>query len=107
MTLNLSARSLVVYALIILLAVGLLYGQREGNQARIREVQRISLENCESVNKVKLTLSTYINQQISRSARSLPTIDYYRRHPVELGRALANIERQRQATNKAFAPTPC
>lgn len=84
----------------VVLGVLMIYNQRAGNQARI-------YENCQAINDVKAALVTYVDQQIARSAKSLPTIDYYKRHPVELGRALANLERQRTATHEAFAPTSC
>lgn len=74
--------------------------QRTGLAAR-------QFETCEAINETKAALVLYIDQQIDRSSKSLPTIDYYKTHPVELGRALANLQRQRQATHEAFAPTSC
>lgn len=87
---------IVVGALVLMLVLS----QRSGVAAR-------QVETCQAINEVKAALVTYIDQQLDRSAKSLPTIDYYKRHPVELGRALANLERQRQATHEAFAPTSC
>lgn len=82
------------------LCVVFLLSQRMGIAAR-------QTETCDAVNEVKVALVSYIDQQLNRSAKSLPTIDYYKRHPVELGRALANLERQRQATHEAFATSSC
>lgn len=87
---------LVVLGLVLLLVAS----QRSGIVARQQA-------NCEAINEVKATLVTYVDQQIDRSSKSLPTIEYYKNHPVELGRALANLERQRQATHEAFAPSSC
>lgn len=64
-------------------------------------------ETCDAVNEVKAQLVSYIDAQLIRSAKALPTIDYYKQHPVELGRALANLSEQREATHLAFAPTSC
>ncbi len=86
--------------LIAALVVLLVYNHRSGLWAR-------QTETCDAVNEVKMALVSYIDQQLARSAKSLPTIEYYRNHPVELGRALSNLERQRVATHEAFAPTDC
>ena len=93
-------RSWATWGCILLVAAILLYNQRLGLAAR-------TLETCETVNEVKATLVVYINQQIDRSQRSIPTIAYYQDHPVELGRALANLQEQRRQTSEAFAPTDC
>lgn len=91
----------IIYAVLgLMLAAVLYYNSHAGLIARQHET-------CDAVNEVKATLVLYIDQQLARSAKSLPTIDYYRDHPVELGRALANLERQRTATHEAFAPTSC
>jgi len=91
----------IIYAVLGVLFMALLvYNNHAGLIARQNET-------CDAVNEVQAALVTYVDQQISRSAKSLPTIDYYKRHPVELGRALSNLERQRQATHQAFAPTSC
>lgn len=85
---------------VAVLCVVFLLSQRMGLAAR-------QTETCEAVNEVKAALVTYVDQQLNRAAKSLPTIDYYHRHPVELGRQLAALERQRQSTHEAFAPTSC
>ena len=84
----------------VLLGVLLFYNNHSGLLAR-------QADTCAAINEVKAQLVSYIDQQISRSQKSLPTVEYYQRHPVELGRALANLERQRTATHEAFAPTSC
>lgn len=88
------------WGIVVALIVMLIFSQRSGVSAR-------QVETCQAINEVKAALVTYIDQQLDRSARALPTIAYYQDHPVELGRALANLERQRQATHEAFAPTSC
>lgn len=94
------ARRWSTLALVGLLGLLLVYNNHSGLLAR-------QTETCEAVNQVKASLTSYIEQQLSRSAKSLPTIDYYKRHPVELGRALANLAEQREQTRQAFAPTSC
>lgn len=66
-----------------------------------------SQRNCEAINQSNAVLEHYIEQQINRAVDSLPTIEYYKQHPVELGRQLRNLEEQRAATREAFAPRPC
>ena len=41
-------------------------------------------------------LRTYVLESTNRAIKSLPTIAYYRAHPVERERALANLENQRE-----------
>lgn len=94
------ARKYVTPALIVILGLLLFYNNHSGSLARQER-------NCDAINEVKAQLVSYIDQQIARSSKSLPTVDYYRRHPVELGKALASLERQRSATHEAFAPTSC
>lgn len=93
-------RSYASLVLVGVLVLAVLWNQHDGLPARQRET-------CAAINEVKSTLVSYIDQQLNRAAKSLPTIEYYKQHPVELGRQLAAIERQRQATHEAFAPTSC
>ena len=80
---------------VILLLFVLAWGQRSGIPAKQRENAEQTVEVCRAVNEVTVTLRTYILQQIKRSERTLPTLEYYKNRPVELGRALANITRQK------------
>lgn len=95
-----SPRGALTAALFAALFLILLYNQRAGLQAR-------QSETCAAINETKAALVAYIDQQLDRSLRSLPTIDYYRRHPVELGKALSDLQEQREQTHEAFAPTSC
>lgn len=95
-----SIRRWLTPVVVTLLFAILLYNQQAGLQARQRET-------CQAINETKAALVVYIDQQISRSIKSLSSIDYYRRHPVELGKALRNLELQRQQTHEAFAPSDC
>lgn len=93
-------RQYATVALVVFLAALLIVNQRTGLSARQRQT-------CEAINQTKAALVNYIDQQIARSSRSLPTIQYYKKHPVELGRALADLQRQREETHLAFAQTNC
>lgn len=90
----------MTWFLILLLGIILLWSQHAGTVARQRDT-------CNQVNALKLALIGYVDNQLDRSAKSLPTVGYYRQHPVELGRQLAAINRQRIATHDAFAPSSC
>lgn len=57
------------------------------------------LDICREVEKVK----AQIYMTVDRSNKSLPSIAYFREHPVELEAAL----RQNQRTLKTFAPGHC
>lgn len=100
-------RGLVMWGLVIVLAVVLLYNQHSGNQARIRDANNSVTETCRAVNLERGALREYIGQQIDRAEKSLPTLNYYQHHPVELGRALSNLANQRRETNRAFKPLDC
>ena len=87
----------------LLICVGLvvvIYGQRSGVQAKQHDT-------CVQVNQIKEAIRSYVDNQLDRSVKSLPTIGYYRDHPVELGRQLAEINRQREATQAAFVDGSC
>lgn len=100
-------RTAITITLVCALVVVFVYSQRDGTAARDRAQADQARENCEAINEVKAALVKYIGAQLDRSARSLPTIDYYRNHPVELGKALANLQQQREETAVAFAEKEC
>ena len=93
-------RGRLTWGLIILVGIVLLWSQHAGTAARQRDT-------CHQVNDLKTALIAYVDNQLDRAAKSLPTVGYYRQHPVELGRQLAAINRQRAATREAFAPSSC
>lgn len=99
--------SALTAAAVIVLACVLLYNGKNGAPARAERSESLAVEVCQENNAVKAALRDYIIEQIDRSQRSLPTIEYYQNHPVELGKALANIRAQRDDTRTAFAPKPC
>lgn len=84
----------------LLLVGAVFYNQHLGTVAQARNT-------CERLNTANSTLSDYILDQIDRSEKSLPTIEYYQNHPDELSQALTNIRKQRADTIKAFAPVKC
>ena len=91
---------MLTWALIIVLIGVVIYGQRSGPAAQ-------SHSTCVAVNQVKDAIRSYVNNQLDRAEKSIPTISYYINHPVELGRQLAEINRQRAATNEAFVDSSC
>lgn len=102
-----SRQSWQTAAAVVALLLVMAWGQRQGTPATARDAETQSQEVCVAVNSVKLQLRAYILQQIARSEKTIPTLEYYKNRPVELGRALANIETQRRQTNDAFVETPC
>ena len=96
-----------MWGLLLFLALILLYNQHSGNQARIRDTRQTQLDMCGALNAERESLRDYIGGQIDRAEKSIPTLNYYQHHPVELGRALANMARQRKETQRAFAPLEC
>lgn len=95
-----ATRTYAMFGVVCVLTLLLFYNQRAGLAAR-------QVETCKAINETKLALVSYIDKQIERSQRSLPTIEYYRNHPVELGKALSQMNEQRTQTHEAFAPTDC
>jgi hypothetical protein len=93
-------RSALTLGLIVLL-LGLLWWN---NHAGLNAKQQ---QNCQAINNERQAILNYIDQQLDRAEKSLPTIGYYKQHPVELGRQLAAINLQRQDAAKAFAQVSC
>ena len=104
---DLDNRILVKTVIFSTLLLILFYNQHSGLQARQRETRAALEYTCSSVNQQRSALVAYINQQLDRAEKSIPTLNYYQHHPVELGRALANISRQRRETQRAVAPLDC
>lgn len=100
-------RTFTMWGLLVILALILLYNQHSGNQARIRDTKQTQIEMCQALNAQRKSLTDYIESQIDRAEKSIPTLNYYQHHPVELGRALANMARQRKETQRAFGPLEC
>ena len=100
-------RSVLMWGLVVILALILLYNQRSGNQARIRDTKQSQIDLCLAQNSERSALRDYISAQIDRAEKSIPTLNYYQHHPVELGRALSNLASQRAETRRVFAPIPC
>lgn len=66
-----------------------------------------AIENCQAINADRVALRNYIDQQLDRAETTLPTLDYYRQHPVELRKQLDLLGKQRAETNDTFAPIGC
>src|SRR6187401_2719542 len=90
-------------ALIALLAV-LVYGQLNGVPAQSRDAVGKTTDVCQAVNELKDGFHKFVDAQLDRAAKSLPTIDYYRSHPVELGRQLALLKQQHEDIHVVVAP---
>lgn len=93
-------------ALLALLAA-LVYGQVRGTPAQSRQAVDKTTEVCVAVNQMKAAWVEYVDKQIGRAKKTLPTIDYYRKHPVELGKQLALLDRQKNELHRKFAPDEC
>lgn len=76
------------------------YGQRSGTAARQRDT-------CEQVNELKAAITNFIAAADKRSIKALPENSYYRAHPVELGKAIAQINQQEVEAQQAFAQSNC
>lgn len=72
---------------LILITFGLLYWLESGNAADNRNTRR---DFCVKVEQVR----TYAREAATRALATLPTLAYYKAHPAELERALADVHRQ-------------
>ena len=64
-------------------------------------------KTCADLNQTKAALVGYFNEQIERAKTTLPTLQYYKDHPRELGEQLQLLRQQQMEFNQALAPTKC
>lgn len=76
------------------------YDQGQGETAVVNRM-------CATLNQSNASLHKYIDTQLARAEKTLPTLDYYKQHPSELHDALNRIIEQRRETDEALAPTDC
>lgn len=94
-------RTRLTMPLVFLALLGAIwFNQNQGLAAKSNEI-------CETLNTANATLSDYILDQIARSEKSLPTLDYYKEHPDELSDVLNNLRKQKADTISAFKPADC
>ena len=72
---------------LILAAFSLLYGFNAGSAKDNRQTRK---DFCVELEQVR----TYARDAATRALSTLPTLTYYRSHPAELERALADVQRQ-------------
>lgn len=98
---------LAYFGVMLLLCGAVWYDNTRGEKAQANKIQETAIAACVKLNESNRTLKDYILDQIARSEKSLPTVEYYKEHPDELEDALKNIKRQRADTINAFSPVPC
>lgn len=99
---HLSRRDVVMFAVAVavaVLAVRSAVQQHHADRAATREALVAEHVDCVRIEALKGVVRT----QLRRALETLPTITYYKQHPVELGRQEALIQREL----RDFAPSDC
>lgn len=104
---DVSHRLFVKTLIFIALLGALWWNQDRGAQHQANETRALAVQVCERQNDANETLLSYIEQQLDRAEKTIPTFSYYRAHPEERATALRNLHQQRRDTREAFRTEPC